>query len=124
MGFGFYGRAFTLSDPSCNSPGCAFSGASTAGVCTDTGGYLAYYEVENILLTNPDISPVYDKEAAAKYFSWDTDQWISYDDAETFKAKVDWANSVGLGGSLIWASDLGKLSPVYKLNGDVSSEYR
>jgi chitinase len=110
MGFGFYGRAFTLADPSCNTPGCAFSGASTAGVCTDTGGYLAYYEIENILLTNPDISPVYDEEAAAKYFSWDTNQWISYDDAETFKAKVDWANSVGLGGSLIWASDLGKSS--------------
>jgi hypothetical protein len=62
MGFGFYGRAFTLADPSCNTPGCAFSGASTAGVCTGTGGYLAYYEIENILLTNPDILPVYDEK--------------------------------------------------------------
>ena len=40
--------------------------------------------------------------------SWDTDQWISFDDEETFKQKVDWANQVGFSGSLIWASDLGK----------------
>lgn len=25
LGFGFYGRAFTLEDPSCNTPGCPFS---------------------------------------------------------------------------------------------------
>jgi chitinase len=26
IGFGFYGRSFTLSDPACNTPGCAFKG--------------------------------------------------------------------------------------------------
>jgi GH18 family chitinase len=25
LGFGFYGRAFTLQDPSCTKPGCPFS---------------------------------------------------------------------------------------------------
>jgi chitinase len=25
LGFGSYGRVFTLADPSCNKPGCAFS---------------------------------------------------------------------------------------------------
>lgn len=31
LGFGFYGRSFTLADPSCSQPGCRFSGASKPG---------------------------------------------------------------------------------------------
>jgi len=31
LGWGFYGRSFTLSDPSCSAPGCPFSGASKPG---------------------------------------------------------------------------------------------
>lgn len=31
---------------------------------------------------------------------------FSYDDDVTLKQKVHWANGVGLGGALIWASDL------------------
>lgn len=109
LGFGFYGRAFTLADPSCNTPGtCTFSDAAKSGICTGTAGYLAYYEVQQILQQNPGITPIWDKTAAVKYFSWDNDQWISYDDADTFKQKVAWGDEVGLSGSLIWASDLGQ----------------
>lgn len=68
---------------------------------------LAYYEIQQILSNNSDIKVIHDKEAAVKYFTWDTNQWISYDDEDTFKQKIDWANSIGFSGSLIWASDLG-----------------
>lgn len=40
LGLGFYGRSFTLSDPSCNIPGCPFardrggSGGGNPGECT------------------------------------------------------------------------------------------
>lgn len=47
----------------------------------------------------------HDEEAAVKYIAWDTDQWISYDDADTFKQKKEWADDVVFSGSLIWASD-------------------
>jgi chitinase len=58
---------------------------------------------------NPSLSPVWDHGAAVKYLIYgDGRQWISYDDKDTFKQKVDFANEVGLGGSLIWASDAGK----------------
>ncbi|KAG6039144.1 hypothetical protein E4U41_003160 [Claviceps citrina] len=106
LGFGFYGRAFTLSSPSCTTPGCPFSGGAKPGVCTKTSGYLAYYEVQDILKKNSNIKVIHDKEAAVKYFTFDTNQWISYDDRDTLKQKVDWANDVGFSGSLIWASDL------------------
>ncbi|KAI7205542.1 hypothetical protein KC324_g233 [Hortaea werneckii] len=52
------------------------------------------------------IKPVYDEQAAVKHVVFDQDQWISYDDSETFDQKVQWANSIGLGGAMIWASDL------------------
>lgn len=70
---------------------------------------LAHYEIQDILKARKrDLAPVYDKEAAVKYLSWDSDQWISYDDEETFQDKIKWADKVGFSGSLIWASDLGK----------------
>jgi chitinase len=58
-----------------------------------------------ILNQVPGLAPVHDEVAAVKYLVFDTNQWVSYDDATTFKQKLDWANSVGFGGSLIWAAD-------------------
>ncbi|KAK4442801.1 glycoside hydrolase [Podospora aff. communis PSN243] len=93
----------------CNTPGCAFSGGAEKGVCTGTSGYLAYYEIQDILAQQSKkrstLNVVHDEEAAVKYTSWGN-QWISFDDAETFKQKRDWADSQGISGSMIWASDL------------------
>ncbi|KAF2495510.1 hypothetical protein BU16DRAFT_561793 [Lophium mytilinum] len=105
LGFGFYGRSFQLSDPACAKPGCLFSGGADPGPCSATSGILEYYEIKALLSQHSDLKPVYDKSAAVKYVVYNGNQWVSYDDAETFKQKVDWANDLGLGGSLIWASD-------------------
>jgi len=40
------------------------------------------------------------------YFSWNQDQWVSFDDARSLKNKVDYANQNGLLGIFIWALDL------------------
>ena len=66
-----------------------------------------YYEIMALMRQHPELKPVYDKTAAVKYLVFNKDQWVSYDDAEALKQKVQWANKVGLGGSLIWASDAG-----------------
>jgi GH18 family chitinase len=42
MGFGFYGRSFTMTDPSCYGPTCTFSAAGVAGDCSQTAGILIY----------------------------------------------------------------------------------
>ena len=89
MGFGFYGRSFTLSSPSCSTPGCAFSGASSPGPCSATGGILSYYEIQAVLASKPSIKPTQDSDAAVMYFTFDNNQWVSYDNAATFKQKVD-----------------------------------
>jgi chitinase len=116
FGFGFYGRAFTLASPSCKTPGCPFSGASDPGPCTDAGGILGHYEIQAILNKDKSIVPVHDTASAVKYFTWNNDQWISYDDAVTYGQKVKWADNLGLGGAMIWASDLGITPYVSRIN--------
>ncbi|KAF2717775.1 glycoside hydrolase family 18 protein [Polychaeton citri CBS 116435] len=106
LGMGFYGRSFQWRDTSCSSPGCPFSGPADAGPCTNNAGTLAYFEIQDIL-SDQEPKVVYDSEAAVNYivFGDNHDQWVSYDDAKTLQQKVDWANSVGLGGVMIWSVD-------------------
>ncbi|KAL3439807.1 hypothetical protein BJX65DRAFT_68290 [Aspergillus insuetus] len=105
MGIGFYGRAYQLADPGCSLPGCLFKGGATAGPCTGESGILSYSEIMDIK-DKYNLSPVYIKEHAVKYITWNQDQWVSYDDRETIQQKIKFANHLGLGGLLIWAIDL------------------
>ncbi|KAG8353315.1 hypothetical protein FVEN_g8694 [Fusarium venenatum] len=105
MGLGFYGRSFQLADPACNTPGCLFKGGGAKGPCTASSGTLAYFEIMDIIKKN-NLTPYHDEKAAVKYTTCDNDQWISFDDFDTFQQKIEFANSLGLGGVLIWAIDL------------------
>lgn len=105
LGTGFYGRSFQLNSIDCTAPGCPFKGAAKKGECTGEGGILGWCEIKDIMKSR-NITQIHDKDAAVNYFTFDKDQWVSYDDAKTFQQKVDWANSVGLGGLMIWAIDL------------------
>ena len=102
LGLGFYGRSFQLADPGCSKPGCNFKAGASPGSCTKNSGTLSYKEITEII-DQKKLEPVYDKKNAVKYVVWDQDQWVSYDDEETFKQKIDFANKLGLGGLLIWA---------------------
>ncbi|POS72695.1 chitinase [Diaporthe helianthi] len=119
LGLGFYGRSFKLTDPSCWKPGCSFSGPGDAGRCTNTAGILSYREVSDIL-DSTGATAYLDEEAAARYLVYGDGSWISYDDATTFKAKIDYANKMGLSGLMIWAIDLdnNNLEALRAITGD------
>lgn len=76
LGLAFYGRLFTLEDPSCDSPGCPFSGGGHPGSCTATSGILSDYEINRVL---EEYSPpvAYDPVAAVNWISWEEDQWYA-----------------------------------------------
>lgn len=57
------------------------------------------------ILEQTGAKPYFDKEAAAKYLVYGGDNWISYDDTESFQLKIDYANKMGLGGLMVWAID-------------------
>ncbi|KAJ5441849.1 hypothetical protein N7491_004255 [Penicillium cf. griseofulvum] len=112
LGVGFYGRSFTLDDPSCTSPGCAFdkdhnsTGGAAAGECTATSGILSDYEINRIIESNePTIG--YDEKAAVNWMTWNSNQWVSFDNGRTLKQKADFANSRCMGGLFSWALDMG-----------------
>ncbi|KAL2753128.1 glycoside hydrolase family 18 protein, partial [Sodiomyces alcalophilus JCM 7366] len=104
LGLGFYGRAFTLKDPSCTEPMCPFEGGADAGYCMDTSGVLSNAEIRRVL-DRTGVTPILDREAGIKYISWEG-QWVSYDDGETLALKTQFANNRCLAGKMIWAVDL------------------
>jgi len=106
LGQGFYGRSFTLKDPKCNTPNgvCQFTGGAKAGKCSKAEGILNIKEILD-LVNEKKLTPVHDKKAGVKWITWDSNQWVSYDDEETLVQKGEFANSRCLGGLMIWAID-------------------
>ncbi|KAI9712955.1 MAG: hypothetical protein M1812_006702 [Candelaria pacifica] len=121
LGLAYYGRGFTVPDPKCAYPGCAFSGPSKAAPCTNQAGVMSNRgklifqsaRVLNLLIQRLEISQIIAskglyvellKDPAIKMISWD-DQWIGFDDADTIALKTSFANSVCMGGTMIWSVD-------------------
>jgi chitinase len=91
LGLGWYGRSFTLASPSCNKPWCHFESGGHAGECTGESGILSNAEISRIR-KRTRVPASFDRTAAVKWIHWDSNQWVSFDDGETMKMKVDYAN--------------------------------
>ncbi|KAF1812796.1 glycoside hydrolase [Eremomyces bilateralis CBS 781.70] len=124
LGLGFYGRStypcFTMKDPSCMHAGCEFSDGAKGGACTGTPGVLSAHEIVQIIDDGATVT--FDKEAAAKIVTWDSDQWVSWDDAETLELKLNYANRRCLGGTMVWAIDLDDGTLIDALGGLLGRE--
>ncbi len=96
MGLGFYGRSFTMKSSSCMQAGCEFTDGARGGTCTGTPGVLSAAEINAIIAGGATVTT--DQAAAVKIVTWDSNQWVSYDDAQTLKLKLDYANLRCLGG--------------------------
>ncbi|CAF2912024.1 unnamed protein product [Rotaria sp. Silwood2] len=109
LGLGYYGRSFTLADPSCTKVGCKFKGSNNTnsiiiystificfkepgkpGPCTKTGGVLAWFEIEDIISKN-ELTPTFNQDSMSKILVWDNDQWVAYDDEETLAMRRKYA---------------------------------
>jgi chitinase len=103
FGLAMYGRGYTLADPSCNQLLCPFAGASDPAPCTNSPGVMSLYEIQQ-LIKRRGIIPQYLADSMMKQITWD-DQWIGYDDEDTFAAKKAWADSQCFGGTMVWSID-------------------
>ncbi|KAK0612209.1 glycoside hydrolase superfamily [Immersiella caudata] len=104
LGLGFYGRSFTMKDPNCMAAGCEFTEGGNGGACTGTAGVLSATEIMDVISNGATMT--LDPVAAVQIVTWDTNQWVSWDDTVTLKMKVDYANQRCLGGVMVWAVDL------------------
>ena len=103
FGLAMYGRGYTLADSSCNQPLCSFEGPSKPAPCTNSPGVMSLLEIQQ-LIKKRGIQPQYNKDMMMKQITWD-DQWIGYDDEETFAAKKAWADGKCFGGTMVWSID-------------------
>lgn len=103
LGMAFYGRGYTLADPSCNTFNCQYKGPSNPGKCTNSAGVLSLMEIKE-MIKNGEATSRLNKEAAMKELIWD-DQWVAYDDAETIELKKLFANDRCYGGVMAWSVD-------------------
>ncbi|OJZ80610.1 glycoside hydrolase family 18 protein [Aspergillus luchuensis CBS 106.47] len=107
MGLGFYGRSFTLNDTSCVTAGCPFSTVGKAGDCTNSAGTLSFSEIEAILKDpSRHATQTYDATSSVQIVTFDGNQWVSYDNWASFQAKLDYASSHCIGGTMVWAVSL------------------
>ena len=104
LGIAYYGRGYTLSDPSCQSPGCGYTGPSEPGPCTNSAGLLSLREIEGIIVEN-NLVPTILPDLMIKQIVWDDNQWMGYDDNDTIALKMQWANENCLGGTVVWSID-------------------
>jgi len=87
IGMPTYGRSFTLNDRSryiVNSPA---KDGGKAGAFTREAGFLAYYEICQMLLEGA--SYVWDEEMKVPYLV-KGDQWVGFDDERSIRNKMDW----------------------------------
>ncbi|KKY30836.1 hypothetical protein UCDDA912_g09217 [Diaporthe ampelina] len=102
LGLAFYGRALVPSDPGCTTPGCLFASGAPRLACSGEISVALNSEIDEIV-SKENIKPSLDKDAAVKLMTYGTGNWVSFDDGDTFKLKVDFAKSQCLGGVMVWA---------------------
>ncbi|KAK8109605.1 hypothetical protein PG999_007742, partial [Apiospora kogelbergensis] len=102
LGMAFYGRAFTLADPGCTSPGCVYASGGNKQSCSHEISVVLNSEIVDIQ-KRTGAKSVLLKDAAVKQMVYDSDQWVTYDDEDTFQLRADFARRQGLGGLMVWA---------------------
>lgn len=114
LGIPYYGRGFTLQNPSCTAVGCPYVGASNPGPCTNSAGVLSLREIE-LIIQQQNLVPQLLDDQMIKQIAWGN-QWVGYDDADTINMKTSWADQHCLGGTVFWSVDLvGVGSSVFSL---------
>lgn len=102
FGVAWYGRGYTVTDSSCNTLGCPFSGPSNPAKCTNSAGVMSLLEVQEKVKDGATSRLL--RESAMKELVFD-DQWIGYDDEETIELKRKFANNYCFGGLMAWSVD-------------------
>ncbi|KAI9697328.1 MAG: hypothetical protein M1820_007834 [Bogoriella megaspora] len=104
LGLAAYGRGYTLSNPSCHTLECPFDGPNDPGECTNTAGIMSLVEIKN-LVKEEGLTEHLLSSSMMKEISWGN-QWIGYDDHDTWALKKKWANGLCFGGTMVWSVDM------------------
>lgn len=104
LGLAYYARGYILADQNCNGVGCAWSGTSRTGLCTNFDGVMSLQEIENEIIAQLGVKPTLLEQDMMMELKWGN-QWLGYDNMETIAMKKQWANQHCFGGTTIWSVD-------------------
>ncbi|KAK2497789.1 hypothetical protein MC885_017827, partial [Smutsia gigantea] len=100
LGMPTYGRSFTLAS-SDSGVGAPATGPGAPGPFTKEAGVLSYYEV----CSWKEATQHRIEEQKVPY-AVQGNQWVGFDDVESFKTKVHYLKQKGLGGAMVWSLDM------------------
>ncbi|KKA17641.1 hypothetical protein T310_8420, partial [Rasamsonia emersonii CBS 393.64] len=115
VGQAWYGRSFQMSQAGCWGPNCTFTGPDSGawpGPCTQTPGYLSFYEIQEIIsqANEPDLYNTTVQQEQLSDMSdiliYDSTQWVSYLSLNSYGQRLGWYASHNFGGTVDWALDL------------------
>ncbi|XP_059188548.1 acidic mammalian chitinase-like [Centropristis striata] len=101
MGFATYGRTFKLSTQA-SQVGASASGPASAGAFTREAGFWSYYEICTFL-NGATVQLIEDQKVP---YAVKQNEWVGYDNKDSFGTKVQYLKNNSFGGAFVWALDL------------------
>ncbi|XP_075052131.1 acidic mammalian chitinase-like [Mixophyes fleayi] len=102
VGFPTYGRTFRNPNPNNCNVGTPMSGAGSAGKYTQEAGFWAYYEICS-WLKGATVKLITDQRVP---YACKDNEWVGFDNKESYDCKVRFLNESGFGGAMVWTIDL------------------
>lgn len=129
IGVSSYGRSFKMADAGCRGPLCTFLGArnqspAKKGRCTDTGGYISNFEINEIIAKKGAIKQWWDRETDSDFLVYEQTEFVGYMTDTTKNRRIGEYKAANFGGTSDWAIDLsGKGSSDGSNPGDTAPPY-
>ncbi|EAQ88055.1 hypothetical protein CHGG_04674 [Chaetomium globosum CBS 148.51] len=109
VGISSYGRSFQMTTPGCTGPMCTYTGPASGakpGRCTNTAGYLANAEINEIIARKSNVQTFHDASSDSDILVYDTVHWVAYMDNVTKADRIARYQRLNMWGVSDWAVDL------------------
>lgn len=113
VGISSYGRSFKMSKAGCTGSDCTFEGPDSSaapGDCTNTAGYIADAEINQIIDEDTSAKVSYDKGSDSNILVYNSTEWVAYMDTDTKRSRTRYYQGLNMGGTTDWAVDLQSFS--------------
>ncbi|RAH45632.1 uncharacterized protein BO95DRAFT_363536 [Aspergillus brunneoviolaceus CBS 621.78] len=98
-----------MTTANCTGPECTYVGpdsGATPGRCTQTAGYIANAEINEIIATNPTVQVLFDSGSDSDIIVYNETQWVGYMTNTTKSTRTTYYQGLNMGGTTEWAIDL------------------
>ncbi|RAH65556.1 uncharacterized protein BO66DRAFT_383319 [Aspergillus aculeatinus CBS 121060] len=98
-----------MTTANCTGPECTYVGpdsGATPGRCTQTAGYIANAEINEIIATNPTVQVLFDSGSDSDIIVYNETQWVGYMTNITKSTRTTYYQGLNMGGTTEWAIDL------------------